>query len=50
MTRIRKLSTMLISALALSAIILTGGALGPNTPAAKAAAQSGASCNQAIKG
>ncbi|MDR0594990.1 MAG: peptidoglycan-binding protein [Bifidobacteriaceae bacterium] len=38
MTRIKKLSTMLIAALALSAIILTGGALGPNAPTAEAAA------------
>ena len=37
MTRIKKLSTMLISALALSAIILTGGAGGFAAPSAGAA-------------
>ncbi|MDR1187121.1 MAG: peptidoglycan-binding protein [Bifidobacteriaceae bacterium] len=43
MTRIKKLSTMIVSALALAAIVFTGGALSPNAPAAQAATST--NCN-----
>ncbi|MDR1188578.1 MAG: hypothetical protein LBK95_14195 [Bifidobacteriaceae bacterium] len=47
MTRTRKFSTLLISAMALGAVVFSGGALSPNAPAAQAA-QSQVSCNQQI--
>ncbi|MDR2564791.1 MAG: peptidoglycan-binding protein [Bifidobacteriaceae bacterium] len=37
MTRTKKLLSLLISTLALSAVVLTGGAIGPNTTTAQAA-------------
>ncbi|MDR1186582.1 MAG: peptidoglycan-binding protein [Bifidobacteriaceae bacterium] len=48
MTKTRKFSTLLISAMVLGAIVFAGGALSPNAPAAFAA-QSNASCTTFIE-